>query len=59
MKEKSHSKRRTVLKQITLTSLGLPLIDQLKLQEQENTNEFNLMNMKGNINHSVCKWCFS
>lgn len=58
MNEKSYTKRRSVLKQITLSFLGLPIIDQLKLHEKENTNEFNHMNIKGNINHSVCKWCF-
>jgi len=59
MKKKLNRKRRHVLKQITLTSLGLPMIDQLKFYDFKNTNYFNQKNMKGNINHSVCKWCYS
>ena len=59
MKKKLNIKRRHALKQITLTSLGLPMIDQLKLYDSKNTNYLNQINMKGNINHSVCKWCYS
>ena len=59
MKKKSKIQRRSVLKQITLSSLGLPIIDQFQLQNQGNSNDFNQINMKGNINHSVCKWCYS
>lgn len=59
MKKKSNTKRRQLLKQITLTSLGLPMIDQFKFYDNSHKNEFNQYNMKGNINHSVCKWCYS
>jgi hydroxypyruvate isomerase len=59
MKKKSNNQRRTLLKQITWTGLGLPLIDQLQFQGQTDTNNINHNNMKGNINHSVCKWCYS
>ena len=59
MKNKSNTNRRKVLKQMTLTSLGLPMIDQLKLYDSKKTYDFNQINMKGNINHSVCKWCYS
>ena len=44
---------------MTLTSLGLPMIDQFKFYDSKFTNYFNQKNMKGNINHSVCKWCYS
>ena len=59
MKKKLNRKRRHALKQITLTSLGLPMIDQLKFYDSKKTNYLNQRNMKGNINHSVCKWCYS
>ena len=59
MKKKLNIKRRHALKQITLTSLGLPMIDQLKFYDSKKTNYLNKRNMKGNINHSVCKWCYS
>ena len=59
MKKKSNTNRRKVLKQMTLTSLGLPMIDQFKLYDSKKTYDFNQINMKGNINHSVCKWCYS
>ncbi len=59
MKEPSKTPRRSVLKQITLSSLGFPLMDQFQLQDQENFNDLNPIDMKGNINHSVCKWCYS
>lgn len=59
MKNKPNSKRREVLKQMTFTSLGLPMIDQFKLYDSKKTYDFNQINMKGNVNHSVCKWCYS
>ena len=59
MKKKLNRKRRHALKQITLTSLGLPMIDQLKFYDSKKINYLNKRNMKGNINHSVCKWCYS
>jgi len=59
MKKKFNTNRREVLKQMILTSLGLPMIDQSKLYDSKNRYDFNQINMKGNINHSVCKWCYS
>lgn len=44
---------------MTFTSLGLPMIDQFKLYDSKKTYDFNQINMKGNVNHSVCKWCYS
>jgi len=35
------------------------MIDQFKLYDSKKTYDFNQINMKGNINHSVCKWCYS
>lgn len=58
MKKKINTNRRAVLKQITLSSLGLPLIDSLKSDDKETFNDLNQINMKKNINHSVCKWCY-
>ena len=59
MKKKSDTKRREVLKQMALTSMGLPIIDQINLYDLNKNDGFNQINMKGNINHSVCKWCYS
>ena len=59
MKKKFNTNRREVLKQMILTSLGLPMIDQSKLYDSKYRYDFNQINMKGNINHSVCKWCYS
>ena len=47
-----------MLKQITLTSLGFPLVDKLKINKHEYYKTSNQMKRKGNINHSVCKWCY-
>jgi len=58
MKKKQNLRRREVLKQITLTSLGFPLFNKLKIKSQKNYKRSNRMNRKGNINHSVCKWCY-
>ena len=59
MKKKSNTQRREVVKQMTLSTFGLPLIDQFRLYDSKKNYDFNQTNMKGNINHSVCKWCFS
>ena len=45
MKKKLNRKRRHALKQITLTSLGLPMIDQLKFYDSKK-NYLNQRNMK-------------
>tara|TARA_A100001011_G_scaffold209145_1_gene217313 strand:+ start:1832 stop:2728 length:897 start_codon:yes stop_codon:yes gene_type:complete len=58
MKKKQNLRRRKVLKQITLTSLGFPLVDKLKINKHEYYKTSNQMKRKGNINHSVCKWCY-
>ena len=48
-----------MLKQMALTSIGLPVIDQIKLYDLNKNDDYYQINMKGNINHSVCKWCYS
>ena len=46
------------MKQITLTSLGIPLVETSKINKKYNYKILIEMNRKGNINHSVCKWCY-
>ena len=58
MINKQNLKRREILKQITLTSLGIPLVEKLKINKKDNYKILIEMNRKGNINHSVCKWCY-
>ena len=58
MINKSNTKRREVFKKMVFTSIGLPLIDQIKLYNSNQNNYYYQINMKGNINHSVCKWCY-
>ena len=58
MKKKLNTKRREVLKKMVFTSMGLPLIDKIKLYNSNKNNYYHQINMKGNINHSVCKWCY-
>jgi hydroxypyruvate isomerase len=43
---------------MVFTSMGLPLIDKIKLYNSKKNNYYHQINMKGNINHSVCKWCY-
>ena len=59
MKNKPNSKRREVLKKMTFTSLGLPIISQFKMYDSKKKYDFNQKKMRGNINHSVCKWCYN
>jgi len=58
MKKILNTKRREVLKKMVFTSMGLPLIDKIKLYYSKKNNYYHQINMKGNINHSVCKWCY-
>ena len=58
MKNILNTKRREVLKKMVFTSMGLPLIDKIKLYNSNENNYYHQINMKGNINHSVCKWCY-
>jgi hydroxypyruvate isomerase len=58
MKKILNTKRREVLKKMVFTSMGLPLIDKIKLYNSNENNYYHQINMKGNINHSVCKWCY-
>ena len=56
--------RRTLLKQVVSGSAamaaGLVLPDQVKAQvENRSTLPTDSVNLKGNINHSVCRWCYS
>ena len=47
------------MKQMSLISLGLPIIDRFKFFNSKKACDLNQINMKGKINHSVCKWCYS
>ena len=59
MKKKSQKTRREVMKQMSLISVGLPIMDRFKLFNSKKACDLNQINMKGKINHSVCKWCYS
>ena len=54
MKSKNNINRRNVIKTMALGSgaLAMPKVDLIKDKEE-------LAPLKGNINHSVCQWCFS
>ena len=52
------NQRRKAIKQISLSSIGLTLSSSIQINANENKNPLNQFNMKGKINHSVCKWCF-
>ncbi|RPG66998.1 MAG: hydroxypyruvate isomerase [Flavobacteriaceae bacterium TMED121] len=53
------NKRRNVIKQISFSSIGLSLTSSIHINAKENKKQKNQFSMKGKINHSVCKWCFS
>ena len=42
MKNKPNSKRREVLKKMTFTSLGLPIISQFKMYDSKKKYDFNI-----------------
>ena len=47
MKNKPNSKRREVLKKMTFTSLGLPIISQFKMYDSKKKYDFNQKKMRG------------
>ena len=49
--------RRTALKTITGTALALPALTNSLASPMTDTNT-TALKLKGNINHSVCKWCY-
>ena len=53
------NKRRKAIKQISFSSIGLTLSSSIQLNAKGIKNPINQFKMKGKINHSVCKWCFS
>mgnify|MGYP000328586432 FL=1 len=58
MESNYKNERRTAIKQIALSTVGLSLASSIQVHAKENKNPYNQFNMKGKINHSVCKWCF-
>ena len=52
------NQRRKAIKQISFSSIGLTL-SSIQLNAKGIKNAKNQFKMKGKINHSVCKWCFS
>ena len=53
------NQRRKAIKQISFSSIGLTLSSSIQLNAKGIKNSINQFKMKGKINHSVCKWCFS
>jgi len=52
------SQRRTAIKKILLATTGLSMADGLAINSQKTVDNKTKSLMKGNINHSVCKWCY-
>ena len=52
------SQRRTAIKKILFATTGLSMADGLAINLQKTENNKIKSLMKGNINHSVCKWCY-
>ena len=55
---KKEPQRRTAIKKILLATTGLSMADGLVINSQKTENNKTKSLMKGNINHSVCKWCY-
>ncbi|WP_413998371.1 hydroxypyruvate isomerase family protein [Flavobacterium sp. W1B] len=53
----SNLSRRSVIKNIVAGAVALNI--PLGFSAMANSNEENMEILKGNINHSVCRWCFS
>ena len=51
--------RRAVIKNIVAGAVALNIPVGLSAAAKERTVNINDQKMKGNINHSVCRWCFS
>ncbi|WP_234735758.1 hydroxypyruvate isomerase family protein [Tellurirhabdus bombi] len=52
------SSRRIVLKTLAGSALTLPVVDSLAASLEQTTQAV-APKLKGNINHSVCQWCYS
>jgi hydroxypyruvate isomerase len=55
---KIETQRRTAIKKILLGTTGLSMADIFALNSNKIENNKTKLLMKGNINHSVCKWCY-
>jgi hydroxypyruvate isomerase len=55
---KHNPPRRKALKQMVYTSIGMPLLTSMNISPNNSLSANKNSNMKKNINHSVCKWCF-
>ena len=55
---KIEPQRRTAIKKILLATTSLSMADALALNSYKTENNKTKILMKGNINHSVCKWCY-
>jgi hydroxypyruvate isomerase len=51
--------RRKAIKMLTATSLGSGLLANLPMQAEAVHNKLAKMQLKGNINHAVCRWTYS
>jgi len=55
---KIEPQRRTAIKKILLATTSLSVADALALNSYKTESNKTKILMKGNINHSVCKWCY-
>ena len=55
----SNISRRSVIKNIVAGAVALNIPVGLSASTKQNIEAINDQKMKGNINHSVCRWCFS
>ena len=55
---KIEPQRRTAIKKILLATTSLSMADALALNSYKTESNKTKILMKGNINHSVCKWCY-
>jgi hydroxypyruvate isomerase len=50
--------RRTAIKNIVTGSIAVGMAGALSSSAKANTQDMDSSNLKGNINHSVCPWCY-
>ena len=55
----SNQNRRTVIKNLLAGSVAVGVSSILNACVAETKNDTRSMKLKGNINHSVCQWCYS
>ena len=55
----SNISRRSVIKNIVAGAVALNIPVGLSASTKQNIESINDQKMRGNINHSVCRWCFS